>query len=65
MERIKTNDISQWVEIDATPPPSVGSVSVKISPDVTSGGDRIATLDIEQAEDIDENTNCLQLLEPR
>ena len=27
VERLKTKDVSQWVEVDATPPP-VGSVSI-------------------------------------
>ena len=30
MERLKTKNVSQWVEVDATPPPPVGSVSVRI-----------------------------------
>ena len=29
MERLKTKDVSQRVEVDATPPPLVGSVSVR------------------------------------
>ena len=32
MERMKTKDISQWVDVDTTPPSPVGSVSVGISP---------------------------------
>ena len=43
------------MEIDATPPSPVGSVSVKTSSDVTRGGDHVARVDIEQVEDIDEN----------
>ena len=39
VERMKTKDVSQRVEVDATPPSPVGSVSVKISPDVTPRGD--------------------------
>jgi len=31
-------------EVDATPPLSVGSVSLKISPNVSPGGDRVAAL---------------------
>ena len=45
MERTKTNDISQRVEVDATPPTPVGSVLVRTSPDVTPDGDHIASLD--------------------
>ena len=47
VERMKTNDVSQWVEIDATLPFLVGSVSVEISPDVTPGGDHVAMMDTE------------------
>ena len=43
------------MEVDATPPPPVGSISVRTSPDVTSGGDLVASFDAEQVEDIDEN----------
>ena len=43
------------MEIDATPPSPVGSVSVRTSPDVTSGEDHVASFDAEQVEDIDEN----------
>ena len=35
VERFKTMDVSQRVEVDATPPPPIGSVSVKTSPEVT------------------------------
>ena len=52
---MKTKDISQRVEVDATPPPPVCSVSVRTSPDVTPGGDHIASLDTEQVKNIDEN----------
>ena len=55
VERLKTKDVSQRVEINVTPPSPVGSVSVKTSPDATLGGDHIASLDVEQVEDIDEN----------
>jgi len=51
----KTKDVSQQVEVDATPPTPVGSVLVRISPDVTLGGDHVASFDAEQVEDIDEN----------
>jgi len=55
MERTKTKDVLQQVEVDATPLPSVGSISVRTSPDVTSAGDHIVSFDAEQGEDIDEN----------
>jgi len=45
MERLKTKDVPQRVQVDATPPPPVGSVSVKISTNVTWGGDHIASFD--------------------
>ena len=54
VERTKTKDVSQRVDVDATPPPPVGSVSVRISPDVTPG-EIVASFDVEQVEDIDEN----------
>jgi len=47
IERTKTNEVSQRVEIDATPPSPVGSVSVKTSLDVTPGGDHVASFDAE------------------
>ena len=65
VERLKTKDISQRVEIDATPPPPFGSVSVRTSPEVTSGGDHVASFDAAQIENIDENVKLLQPLEPR
>ena len=40
-------DVSQRIEVDATLPLPVGSISVKISPVVTLGGDRVAALDVE------------------
>jgi len=40
VERIKIKDVSKKVEVDATPPSLVSSVSVGISSDVTPGGDR-------------------------
>ena len=42
VERLKTNDVSQRVEVDATTLPPVDLVSVGISLDVTSGGDHVA-----------------------
>jgi len=53
------------MEVDATPPSSVGSVSVRNSPDVTPDGDHVASFDADQVEDIDEMSNYLQQLEPR
>ena len=55
VERLKNKDISQGVEVDVTLPPLVGSVSVKISSDMTPGGEHVASFDAEQVEDIDEN----------
>ena len=55
VERLKTKDVSQRVEVDATPPPPVGSVSVRTSSDVIPSGDHIARFHAEQVEDIDEN----------
>ena len=52
---MKTKDVSQRVEVDTTPSSLVGSVSVKISSDMTSSGNHIASFDAEQVEDIDEN----------
>ena len=43
------------MEVDATPPSSVGSASVKTSPDVTPGGDHVARVNAEQVKNIDEN----------
>ena len=43
------------MEVDATPPSPVGSVSTKTSPDVAPGGDHVVNFDAEQVEDIDEN----------
>ena len=57
VERTETKKVSQRVEVDATPPFSVGSVSVKTSPDVTPDGYHIASFDAEQVGDIDENVN--------
>ena len=42
VERTQTKEVSQWVEVDATPPSPVGSISVKTSPDVIPGEDHIA-----------------------
>ena len=50
VERINIKDVSQWVEVDATLPSPAGLVSVRISPEVTPGGDRVAMLDAKQVE---------------
>ena len=55
VERLKTKDVLQRLEVDATPPSPVGSISVRTSPDVTPGEDHVASFDAEQVEDIDEN----------
>jgi len=47
VERMKTKEVSQRVEVDATPPSPVGSVSVRTSPDVTPDGDQVARVDTE------------------
>ena len=59
MERLKTKDISQRVEGDATPQPPIGSVSVMTSLDVTPDGVHVTSFDAEQVEDNDENVNYL------
>jgi len=41
------------VEVDATPPSPVGTVSFGMSPDVISGGDHVASLNVEQVEDVE------------
>ena len=50
MERLKTKDASYRMEVDATPPSSVGLVSVGISSDVIPGGDHVTVMDFEQVE---------------
>ena len=55
MEKTKTKKVSQQVEVDATPPSPVGSVSMRTSPDVTPGENHVAKVDTEQVKDIDEN----------
>ena len=47
VERTETKEVSQRVEVDATPPSPVGSVSVRTSPDVTPGGDHVDRVDAE------------------
>ena len=55
VERLKTKDVSQRVEIDATPLPPMGSISVRTSLDVTPSGDHVASLNAKQVKDIDED----------
>ena len=55
VERTKTKEVSQRVEVDATPPSPVGSISEWTLPDVTPGGDHVASFDAEQGDDINEN----------
>ena len=43
-------DESQRVKVDVTPPSPVGSISVGISPNVTSGGDHVVMIDTEHIE---------------
>ena len=43
------------MKVDATQPTTVGSVSVRTSPDVTSDGDRVASFVAEHVKGIDEN----------
>ena len=49
-ERMKTKDISQWVEIDATPPFFGCSILVGISLVVTSVRDYVVVLDAEHVD---------------
>ena len=65
VKRTKTKEVSQWVEVDATPPLSIGLVSVKTSPDVTPGGDHITNFDAEQIEDIHENVKLFAVIETK
>ena len=53
VERTETKEVSQRVEVDATPPSPVGSALEKTSPDMAPGGDHVARIDAEQVEDID------------
>jgi len=63
VERTKSKDVSQRVEVDATPPTPVGSVSVRTSSDVTPGGDHVASFDTELVEDIDDNVKLFAVIE--
>ena len=50
------------MEVDATPPSPVGSVSVKTSSDVTPGGDHETKGDAEQVEDIVKDVEVLAVI---
>ena len=62
VERTKTKEASQRVEVDATPPSPVGSVSVRTSPNVTPSGDHVASFGVEQVEDINENVELFAVI---
>ena len=64
MERLKTKDVSQRVDVDVTPPPPVGSVSVRTLPDVTPGENQ-PVLMLNRLKTLMGMSNYLQLLEPR
>jgi len=55
VESTKTKAVSQWVEIDATPPSLIGSGSMKTSLDVIPDEDHVAKIEVEQVKDIDDN----------
>jgi len=48
VERLKTKDVSQRVEVDATQQSLVGLVSARIPPDVTRGEDHVFMRDTKQ-----------------
>ena len=50
------------MEVDATPPSPIGSVSMKTSPGVTLSGDHVASSDAELVEDIDENVELFVVI---
>jgi len=52
---MKTKEISQRMEVNTTPPPLVGTVSVRTSPNMTPGGDHVASFDAKNVENLDEN----------
>jgi len=62
VERMKTKDILQRVKVDATPPSPIASISFRISPDVTMGGDHVADLD---AENINKNVKLFAVIETK
>ena len=47
---MKIKDVFQRVDVDATPLSPVDSVWIRISLDVTLGGDHVALLDVEQVD---------------
>ena len=51
VEGMKTKEVSQQVEDDATPRSLVDSISVEIVLDVTLGGDHVAILDAKHVEE--------------
>ena len=59
---MKTKDISQRVEVDATPPSPVGSISVRTSLDMTPGRDHVDSFNAEQVKDIDENVELFAVI---
>jgi len=50
VERLKTKNVLQLVEVDATPPHPIDSVSVGITPDMTPSEDHVVVIDTEQVE---------------
>ena len=47
VERMKTKDVSQLIEVNSTPSSSIGSLSVGISLDATPNKEHIAVLNVE------------------
>ena len=62
VERMETKEVSQQVEVDATPPSPVGSASEKTSPDVTPDGDHVPSFDAEQVEGVDEYVELFAII---
>ena len=50
MERLKTKNALQQVEVDTTPSSPIRSVSIEISSDVTPSGDYVAMMHTEHVE---------------
>ena len=62
---MKIKDVSQRVEVDATLPAPIASVSFGISPDVTTGGDHVVDLDAEDTnEDVELFADIGSLMNP-
>ena len=61
VERTKTNEVSQQVEVDATPPSPVGSASEKTSPDVTRVEIMYPGLMLNRLKTLLRMSSCLQL----